>query len=335
MKYHFRLFCNLPNFDSDLANFLQTILNIAVHADIYGYEGILFHFNHLMLDPFILGSWIIQNTKKISPIIAVQPNYSTPVATAKMVQSLSYLYGRKVVLNMITGAAKNELEQVYESLDHDQRYLRLSEYIQVLKMAFSSNQPLNFNGEYYKYKDLKVSPGISTELIPDFFIAGSSSASTNVAFNHADVYITHPEPVDLYRNSVSNNLDHSKIKAGIKIGIIARETKEEAWEIARSRYPQNSRGKIITGMKKKSESNWLKQMAVLGTEAEHYDDVYWMGGFNSGLANNPILVGSIEEVTAYMIKYFEAGVSVVIVAGLNTEDDFKFTDKVFKDIKHD
>jgi alkanesulfonate monooxygenase len=333
VKYWFNLYCNLPNLSFDDVDFFQVLSQIAECADLFGFLGILLHFNHKMLDPFILASWIIQRTKRISPIIAVLPNYSSPVATAKKIQSLSHLYKRKVILNMITGAAKSELEQVNETLSHDDRYVRLAEYTDVLKRILRAKEPLFFRGDFYQFNGLQVDPGISSDLYPDFFVAGSSSAGTSTALSHADVFITHPEPVDTYKHHFAQMLGYSHIKAGIKIGIIARPTSEEAWEAAQERYPPHARGDIITKMKIKSESDWLRQMALLGLEAKTYDGVYWMGGFTSGAANNPILVGSYEEVTAYIVKYLEAGVSEIIVAGLNNLTDFEHAHYVFKDIK--
>jgi alkanesulfonate monooxygenase len=333
MKYVFKLYCNLPHISFDVFNFIQLLIEITKNAENYNFEGILFHFNQLMPDPFIMAAFVIQNTKKLSPIIAVQPNYCLPLSTAKMIQSISSLYDRKIILNMITGAAKSELEHMNEKLDHDERYVRLSEFIKVLKSLLSSNGAVTFNGDYYNYTDIQLTPGISPHLFPDFFVAGSSSSSKNVVMEHADVFITHPEPPEQFQQSFATQLNNPDLRAGIKIGIIARETTEEAWAAAQEKYPQNSRGAIITKLKKKSESNWLRQLATLGSEAEVIDDVYWMGGFNSGKANNPILVGNYEEVSEYMMRYLDLGVSDIIVAGLETESDFRHSDQVFQKIR--
>ncbi len=333
MKYRFSLYCNLPNDSYDGSDFVGVVSDIGRYADQYGYEGILFHFNHRMMDPFILGSQIIQNTRRLSPIIAVQPPYASPVSTAKMIQGIAYLYGRKVVLNMITGAAPRELEHIHEQLDHDQRYARLAEFIEALKLMLRSDDTVTYEGSHYRYTNLELKPVLPPALMPEFFVAGASAASTNLAVSHADVFITHPEPAELFEEHFAEKLKPSGIKIGIKIGVIARETREAAWEIAKDRYPQSSRGKIITRMKIKSESEWLRQMALLGTDSEQYDQVYWMGGFNSGVANNPILVGSYQDVAEYMERYLQSGVSVVIAAGIYSEDDFAHANEVFRNIR--
>ncbi|MCD1257416.1 LLM class flavin-dependent oxidoreductase [Paenibacillus athensensis] len=330
MKYAYKLHCNLPNNSRNEQVPMDTIARIAQHADAFQYNGVLSHFNFQMMDPFVLGTWIIQRTKRLSPIIAVQPNYCSPLEAAKMVQTIARLYGRRVILNMITGAAKSELEQVQETLSHDERYVRLAEYMHVLKLILSTAGPVYFAGDYYKYNGLQLYPELEPELMPTLFVAGSSAASMEVALQQADLFMTHPGPVPEYRE-LTNGIRHlPHLRSGIKIGVIARETKEEAWMEAHRRFPVSATGKMATKMKAKSESVWLRQMAELTLASDNRDEVFWMGGFASGIANNPILVGDYEQVSQYIGQYVEAGVNEIIVAGLLDEHDFRHTAEVFK-----
>ncbi|MEW9700037.1 LLM class flavin-dependent oxidoreductase [Paenibacillus sp. SI8] len=324
-----KLYCNLPNIQYEAPGSFEIIRNISQYAEKYNFEGVLLHFNHHMLDPLILATFIIQHTEKLKPIVAVQPYYQSPLSVAKMIQSIAFLYNRKIILNVITGAAKSELEHVSDPLDHDERYLRSAEYMDVLRKLLRNEERTSYNGKYYHYRSIDLKPDIDQRLTPQIFVAGSSSASVQTALQHADTFITHPEPIHQFEQNYSEILNNHRIRKAIKVGIIARENKNEAWEIARNRFNPDTLGRLSILAKTNSESIWLQNLAKLGVHSEEYDDVFWMGGFISGKANHPLFVGSYQDVAQYVAKYVKSGISECIVGGLETESDFAHTLEVF------
>jgi alkanesulfonate monooxygenase len=58
---------------------------------------------HALVDPCLVSQVILQNTKKLCPLVAVQPAYMHPYAVAKIVSSLAHLYERRIYLNMVVG----------------------------------------------------------------------------------------------------------------------------------------------------------------------------------------------------------------------------------------
>lgn len=333
MKYDFDIFCNVSNIDyTKSQQYKDDVLSIVNSAEAYNFNGVLSHFNNLTVDPFILASTILNNTNNICPIIACLPSYSDPVSTAKKVKSLISLYGKKVNLNMITGASKTELDQISEHLDHNERYERLEEYIDIIREILSSDGPVSYSGKYYKYNKLFLGGAIPKHLFPKIYVAGSSDNAINIAHSHTDVLITHPGPIQHFKDNFLSKLHNPSLKIGIEIGIITRKTNSEAWEVAKTLYPPNFLGNLHTKVKLNSQSNWIRQMAELGTNSEIYDNVFWMGAFTSGLANIPILVGSYDEVADYFANYLAAGVKVIILTELRTPDEFEHVNVVLKKI---
>ncbi|MDN4080992.1 LLM class flavin-dependent oxidoreductase [Paenibacillus polymyxa] len=331
MKYQFEVFCNVSNINySQSSQYINQVQQIITTAEKYNYDGSLFHFNHLMVDPFILASNILQHTNNFVPIIAALPSYNSPVATVKKVQSLTYIYGKKVNLNMITGAAKHELEQISDLLEHPSRYQRLQEYIEVVKLLLESDEPIDYKGTYYNYNKLHLGTPVPKHLMPDIYVAGSSDAAIQLAGKLAQVAMTHPGPIEHFKQNFLSKINHPSLKVGIEIGIITRKTSAEAWEVARQLYPQSFLGMLHTKVKLNSESTWLRQMAELGLSSETHDDVFWMGAFTSGGQNNPLLVGSYEDVAAYFEKYLQLGVNVIILTELRSADEFEHVDQVMK-----
>jgi len=69
-----------------------------------------------------------------------------PFAAAKFVSSFAQLYGRKVYLNMITGTAVSDLLGLGDVQSHADRYVRLGEFVALMRQLLSSPCPANVEG---------------------------------------------------------------------------------------------------------------------------------------------------------------------------------------------
>lgn len=308
--------------------YLTFMIEIARLSEEFGYTGSLLHVNHNTLSPWIITTTLFEHTSKLIPLLALQPASMPPFTAVKMIQSLAFLYQRRVALNMIAGASKGELDETCDTLEHDQRYERLSEYIAVMKLCFTQTST-TFQGKYYQLRELRFKPELPADLRPEFFVAGSSPGGFKVALEHAHVVVTHPQPVDLFRQGLPEQLTTSQVKSGIRIGLICRPQAFAAWNIARERFPKSRLGAVRTMMQRKSESVWIQDLARLATENEIHDEVFWMGAYHSGQANCPYLVGDYEQVAQYLARYLDAGVQTILVDGPLSREEFEHTREVF------
>jgi hypothetical protein len=69
-------------------------------------------------------------------------------------------------------------------------------------------------------------------------------------------------------------------------------------------------------------------MAQLAAKGDIYDDVYWTGLYSTGRTGAPLLVGSYEMVARYLQRYIDLGVSKLILAKVDTEDEFQHAQAV-------
>ncbi|WP_103341337.1 LLM class flavin-dependent oxidoreductase [Amycolatopsis sp. CA-126428] len=69
--------------------------------------------------------------------------------------SIAQLHGRRVALNLITGAALNELRSVGDTLRHEDRYARLQDYVGLL-LRLLDGEPVTWNGRFYHAVDLQL-----------------------------------------------------------------------------------------------------------------------------------------------------------------------------------
>lgn len=302
------------------------IVAYAQRAENSGMTGLLTFYNHRNLDPWVVAGLLLAHTRSIRPLVALQPYAVPPFTAAKMISSLVQLYRRRIDLNVITGASEAELEQVEDSLDHPRRYERAAAYVGILKHLLTSDEELTCDG-YYGLRRLRAYARIDAELVPDVFVAGSSDDSLRLARRVADVVVTHPEPVGLFRETFASRRELGA-RIAVRVGIIARNTDEEAWEFARREFPVDRAATIRRVLKQDSASDWSRRLARLGDREERHDGVYWTGMYDSGKASAPVLVGSHEQVAEYLGAYIACGVSTFILARVVTDADFDHVKRV-------
>src|SRR5262249_6178275 len=99
-----RIFSTAPQSrDHSRENYFKTVVSAAQWSENYGCEGILVYTDNQILDPWLVSQVIIENSCRLSPLIALQPAYMHPYSAAKMVTSIAYLYRRRLYLNMVAG----------------------------------------------------------------------------------------------------------------------------------------------------------------------------------------------------------------------------------------
>ncbi|WOX17107.1 LLM class flavin-dependent oxidoreductase [Streptomyces sp. N50] len=311
---------------------LQAIVELAQRAERHGVDGLLTFYNHQSIDPWIVASVILQNSKSVTPLVALQPYALPPATAAKLIHSLTRLHRHRIDINLVTGAAEGELSQVGEQLDHDDRYDRAVEYSVVLRSLLSSDEPLFHEGRFYRYRALRINARLEPDERPRIFVAGSSPASRQAAAAVGDVAVTHPEPLAQFAKTFSRR-EQGGPRTAIRVGLVARPDGDEAWSAARALYPADRLAQIKTSMRKHSESDWSRRLANLASEDTTYDGVYWTGAYRGG-GSVPLLVGGYHDVADYLEQYLKLGVTTVLLGGrLASEDDFRHAAAVLSELR--
>ena len=312
--------------DSESHAFVQNVINVARWSEQYGCKGILVYSDNRLVDPWIVAQVILQNTRSLCPLVAVQPLYMHPYTVAKMVSSFGHMYGRRIYLNMIAGGFKNDLIALNDTTPHDRRYDRLREYTLIIKRLLTESCPLSYDGEFYKVVNLKLTPTLPADLFPGIFISGSSEAGLEACKATGATAIKYPK-ASSEENAAGLN---SQIDSGIRIGIIARESEEEAWSIAYERFPEDRKGQITHQVAMKvSDSSWHKQLSQLAEQSTTENNPYWLVPFQNYKTMCPYLVGSYKRVADELAKYIKVGYKTFILDIPPSEEELHHTTVAF------
>jgi alkanesulfonate monooxygenase len=306
--------------------YVQQVIDVATWSEQAGCTAILVYTDNSIVDAWLVSHIILQNTKKLCPLVAIQPVYMHPYAVAKMVASFGHLYGRRLYLNMVAGGFKNDLIALNDTTPHDERYTRLVEYTTIIKMLLSSPAPVTFEGKFYKVENLKMTPPLAPELFPGILMSGSSEAGLAAARAVGATAVQYPKPAKEFE---ANPVAEGE-KSGVRVGIIARPRSVDAWNVANERFPGDRKGQLAHQLAMRvSDSAWHQQLSQMIKEVGETQGVYWMWPFQNYQTFCPYLVGSYEEVADEVSRYIRGGFKSFILDIPPNREELHHTQAVF------
>jgi alkanesulfonate monooxygenase len=313
--------------DRPRESYVQQVIDVARWSEDAGCTAILVYTDNSLVDAWLVSQIILQNTKRICPLVAVQPVYMHPYTVAKMVASFGHLYQRRVHLNLVAGGFKNDLMALNDTSLHDERYLRLIEYTRIIRDLLSDSGPVTFQGKFYQVHNLRMTPPLDPELFPGFLISGSSEAGLAAAKAIGATPVQYPKPAREYQANPAPNGN----RAGIRVGIIARPRSAEAWAVAIERFPGDRKGQLAHQFAMRlSDSVWHKQLSNMTEGAGELQGVYWMWPFENYQTFCPYLVGSYEEVADEVFRYIGSGYTTFILDIPPTREELSHVQAVFE-----
>lgn len=309
------IYTTCPSVDGDSPReFRQRLVKAAVWSEAAGCRGVLTYTDNFSLDPWTVARTLIQHTDRLVPLVAVNPVDIHPFAVTRMISSFGLVYERQVDLNLVAGGFKRHLGQVGCHLTHDERYDRLSEFGVITTRLLSDPRPVSFHGQYFQVNNLAVTPQLPSSLKPRVFVSGTSDACLRIQETLGAVRLSYPREIDKYQEG-------SLKRCGLRLGIIARDTADEAWRVARQRFPRSPDGEDIHDIAAEQvESQWHRGLSRDAMQSEGHGN-YWIYPFRAYHTLCPYLVGSYHDVSSLLSRYFSLGVAALILDKPTEQDD--------------
>ena len=270
-------------------------------------RGLLLYAENRLVDPWLVGQIIVGATDHLIPLVAVQPAYSHPYTVAKLISTITNLWGRQVDLNLVAGGFRNDLLALGDRTEHDDRYRRLGEFAQIVA-SLCRGEAVTLDGRFYQVRGLRLTPPIPASLQPAYMVSGSSAAGLALAASLPAVAVRYPLPPGEEDEMLSVG------RTGIRIGILAREERDAAWAVARATFPPRRDGQIAHGFAMTaSDSQWHRRLSAAEAGSGERASPYWLEPFRNYQTFCPYLVGSYPEVAAEIRRYVEDGADTVIL----------------------
>ncbi|WP_404868827.1 LLM class flavin-dependent oxidoreductase [Kitasatospora griseola] len=312
-------------------------LRLARAHEDHGWDRVLFAYGAGSPEPAASAAYLAARLDTLQILLAHRPNVSYPTFAAKTFATLDRISDGRITVHFITGGNDHEQQREGDFLPKDRRYDRTREYIRIVKRAWTSHQPFDHDGEFYRFNDFVSDVFPVQQPRPKVSFGGSSPAAYAAGGAEADIYCLWGEPlartaeqIELVRAAAkaAGRTDVPRIQAAFR-PIIA-PTEELAWEKAhrtvgaiKARRQNNDLvRRRLTGAHQ-PENTGSQRLLEIAEAGERYDRALWTptAAATGGAGNSNALVGTPETVAQALLDYYDLGVEILSARGYDHIDD--------------
>ena len=267
---------------------------------------------------------ILHATKKLKVLAAILPGPWNPAVVAKQLSTIDHITNGRIAINVVSGWFKGEFVAIGEPwLEHDERYRRSKEFIEVLKGIWTTDN-FTYKGDFYRFNNYTLSPKPVQKPHPEIFQGGSSRAARDNAASVSDWYFTNGNTVEGIKAQVDDikakaKANNHSVRIGVNAFVIARDTEEEAKAVlaeiidkahVEAVHAFGDAVKEAGNASPEREGNWAKST---------FEDLVQ---YNDGFKTN--LIGTPRQIAERIVALKAVGVDLVLTGFLHFIEEVEY-----------
>jgi dimethylsulfone monooxygenase len=270
---------------------------------------------------------IMLATERLKVMAAVHPGMWHPGVFANFGATADHLTNGRFATNVVSGWFKGEFTSFGEPwLEHDERYRRSAEFIQVLKEIWTADEA-QFAGDFYRIRDFALKPkplAVPGRPHPEIFQGGNSTAARENGGRFSDWYFSNGKSFEGVQEQLADlrriAADAGRADGGPKFGlngfIIVRDTEAEAREQLRE---------IIAGAHVEAVEGFRDAVRQAGASTSDKQGMWADSSFedlvqyNDGFRTQ--LIGTPEQVAERIVAYKKLGVDLILGGFLHYHEE--------------
>ena len=306
------------------------VVQFARAHEAAGFDLALVGYSASSAEGFLVAQHAAARTERLGYLIAHRPGFVAPTLMARKIATFDHLTGGRLAVHIITGKTDEEQHGDGDFSPKAERYRRAAEYLEVMKLAWSSRTPFCFAGEFYRVAGAASDVRPLQEPHPLLFFGGASPGALDMGARHCDVYAIYAEPLASTRERITAFRAQAAgfgrtVGFNVSVRPIIAPREGEAWDKA---------NRILAGMTGKK--GWSRQEGAAGPvdnagkrlmgfalERDVHDERLWMpiARATGALGNTSCLVGTPEQVADAMLAYYGLGVDSFLIRGFDPLND--------------
>jgi alkanesulfonate monooxygenase len=295
-----------------------------------GFDLSLVGYTASSAEGFLVALHAAARTERLGYLIAHRPGFVAPTLMARKIATFDHLSGGRLAVHIITGKTDEEQHGDGDFSPKAERYRRAGEYLELMRLAWSSGAPFDFAGEFYRVQGACSDVRPLQQPHPLLFFGGASPGALEMGARHCDVYAIYAEPLASTRERMAAFRAQAGAfgrTAGFNVSVrpIIAAREGDAWDKA---------NRILAGMTGKK--GWSRQEDAAGPvdnagkrlmgfalERDIHDERLWMpiARATGALGNTSCLVGTPEQVADAMLRYYTLGVDSFLIRGFDPFND--------------
>ena len=315
------------------------LAQIATAADRLGYGGVLIPTGRSCDDAALVAASLIPLTQRLKFLVAIRPSVVSPTVAARQAATLDRLSNGRALFNLVTGGKPDELAAEGVYLNHEERYAAADEFTQVWTRLLEGEE-VTLHGKHIQVDQARLDYLPLQQPRPPLYFGGSSAPAHKLAGEQVDLYLTWGEPPQAVKEKLAEvkaeaDKHGRKLRFGIRLHVIVRETNDEAWKAANELIQYVDDATIAQALEafKSHDSVGQQRMTALHGGDRSKLEVspnLWAGvGLTRGGAGTA-LVGDPETVAARIQEYADLGIDTFIFSGYpHLEEAYRVAELVF------
>jgi alkanesulfonate monooxygenase len=250
-------------------------------------------------------------TERLGYLVAHRPGFVAPALLARKIATFDHLTGGRLAVHIITGKSDDEQHGDGDFSPKDARYRRAAEYLELMKLVWSNEQPFDFAGDFYRVGGAHSDIRPLQQPDPPLFFGGASPGALEMGARLCNVYAIHAEPlastcerIALFRGQAAS---FGRVPGfNVSVRPIIAESEGAAWDKANHILAAMNATK---GWRRLEQAigpvdNAGKRLMRFASESDIYDERLWMPIVRAtgALGNTSCLVGTPEQVAEAILK---------------------------------
>src|SRR6266852_2668587 len=179
------------------------LVQFARAHDEAGFDLALVGYSSSSAEGFLVALHAAAHTERLGYLVAHRPGFVAPTLMARKVATFDHLTGGRLAVHIITGKTDDEQQGDGDFSPKAERYLRAAEYLEVMQLAWSSEQPFDFSGKFYSVKGANSDVRPLQQPHPLLFFGGASEGALTMGAKLCDVYAIYAEPLSSTRERMA------------------------------------------------------------------------------------------------------------------------------------
>jgi dimethylsulfone monooxygenase len=259
------------------------------------------------LDAWTTAAALAAVTDSLELMVAVRPTFHLPALLAKQAANIDHISRGRISLNVVSSWWAEEAKKYGVQFDqHDDRYARTSEWLDVLDAAWKKDH-FSHSGRYYSVTDCVLQPKPVSKPRPPIYAGGESEAAKELISQKCDAYVTHGDPPDRIAPKLRDmsarreRKNLPRMQFGVAAYAIVRETELQAQAELRR----------ITDVNQNAAGYQNYQQWLANTQLEQRVSLEDYSVSNRGLRSG--LVGTPQQVADRIGEFEQAGVDLLLL----------------------
>jgi alkanesulfonate monooxygenase len=296
---------------------LEYLRDLARAHEHAGFDSVL----TLTHDPLLTASYAAAHTERLKFMIAHRPALIAPTIAARAFATADhYTGGGRLRLHAITGITAEPGHGEF-LLDKDERYARTSEYLDIVRQSWTSPEPFDYEGKYFKVEGAFLPLKPLTKPHVEISIGGSSDSAYPVAVRHTSLYALWGEPLADVKEQIAK-LRAAAQQAGVpvprvslSVRLIIGPTEELAWK--KAHQIQAALEKNFKPIPGRVQGTGTERLLAAAARGERHDKALWLSTATAVGAthDSTALVGTPDTIVEALLDYYDAGVSAFLNRG--------------------